>query len=75
MPGYYDFVLLFVPVSLLGLSGAFVAGGFATTTAIPLAGLVAAAIIGHGLFVNAPVSPPTTDAFDATATDSPVLAD
>lgn len=55
MIGYYDFVLGLVPVSLLGVSGALLAAGLDLAVAVPLAGAIAAGVIGHGLFVNAPV--------------------
>ncbi|WP_158057313.1 hypothetical protein [Halorussus halophilus] len=56
---YYDLVLgaiLLTMVSGVGI-------GYATTVAIPTAvtgaGFVAAALIGHGLFVNGPVDEPS----------------
>ncbi|EJN57106.1 hypothetical protein SAMN04487950_4226 [Halogranum rubrum] len=55
---YYDLVLLGIVVSL----GSGVAVGQFTalpsTTTVPVAGLVAIAIMGHGLFVNGPVDAP-----------------
>ncbi|WP_435334316.1 hypothetical protein [Haloarchaeobius sp. TZWWS8] len=55
---YYDLVLAAVAVSLL----AGVAIGSFTTVSMSLSvvstGLVAAAVIGHGLFVNGPVDAP-----------------
>lgn len=55
---YYDLVLLGILVSL----GSGVAVGQFTslpsTTTIPVAGLVAIAIMAHGLFVNGPVDAP-----------------
>jgi len=67
MIGYYDLVLGLVPVSLLGITGALHTVGFDLTVAVPLAAVAAAAIIGHGLFVNAPVEEPS-------ARDAPTLA-
>ena len=55
MIGYYDFVLGLVPATLLGVSGALHVAGIDLAVAVPLAGAVAAGVIGHGLFVNAPV--------------------
>jgi len=62
---YYDLVLGLIPLALLGLTALFTATGLALTTAVPVAGSVSAAMIGHALFVRTP-----TDArpdADATA--------
>jgi hypothetical protein len=64
---YYDLVLLGIVTSLVG---GVAVGQFTTlpsTTTIPVAGLVAIAIMGHGLFVNGPVDAPRdlTDEVDA----------
>lgn len=56
MPGYYDLVLGLIPLSLAGISGVLVATGMALTLAIPLAGVIAIALIGHAMFVRTPVS-------------------
>lgn len=55
MIGYYDLVLGLVPLSLLGVSGGLYGLGVDLTIAVPLAAALSAGIIGHGLFVNAPV--------------------
>ena len=52
---YYDLVLLGIAGSLALGAGIGVATAVPTTVSIPLFGLVAIAIIGHGLFVNGPV--------------------
>lgn len=57
MTGYYDLVLGLIPVTLAGISGGLVAFGFSLTTAIPLASVVAVALIGHAMFVRTPVTP------------------
>lgn len=63
MTGYYDIVLGLIPLALAGITGVLTVGGFALTTAIPLASLVAVGLIGHAMFVRAPVdSPPSTTA-------------
>ena len=67
MIGYYDLVLGLVPASLLGISGALYTVGFDLAVAVPLAAATAAAVIGHGLFVNAPVD-------EAPARESPTVA-
>lgn len=55
MIGYYDLVLGLIPLTLAGVSGLLVSAGTALTTAIPIAGLVAVALIGHAMFVRGPV--------------------
>ena len=55
MIGYYDVVLGLVPAALLGVTGALYGVGIDLTIAVPVAAAAAAAVIGHGLFVNAPV--------------------
>lgn len=61
MIGYYDSILGLIPVTLFGLTGLLVGGGFPTTTAVALSGVPTVALIGHALFVNGPtpVSSPT----------------
>ena len=55
MIGYYDLVLGLVPLTLFGVSGGLYGLGIDLAIAVPLAAAMAAAVIGHGLFVNAPV--------------------
>ena len=55
MTGYYDIVLGLIPLAMAGITGALVLAGFALTTAIPMASVVAVGLIGHAMFVNAPV--------------------
>jgi L-alanine-DL-glutamate epimerase-like enolase superfamily enzyme len=70
MTGYYDFVLGLIPLTLGGITGLLTISGFALTTAIPLASIVAVGLIGHAMFVRAPVdSPPTS-----TSRSEPVQA-
>lgn len=57
MTGYYDIVLGLIPLAMAGITGSLVLAGFALTTAIPLASVVAVGLIGHAMFVNAPVDP------------------
>lgn len=56
MPGYYDLVLGAIPFTLFGVSGMLHLSGVEFTTAVPLAGLLAAAIMGHAMFIRAPGS-------------------
>ncbi|MDS0281519.1 hypothetical protein [Haloarcula onubensis] len=61
MTGYYDIVLGLIPLAMAGITGSLVLAGFALTTAIPLASVVAVGLIGHAMFVNAPVDPVPTE--------------
>ncbi|SFS03727.1 hypothetical protein SAMN05216559_2825 [Halomicrobium zhouii] len=58
MTGYYDIVLGLIPLALAGITGVLVLAGFALTTAIPLASVVAVGLIGHAMFVRTPVDSP-----------------
>ena len=58
MTGYYDIVLGLIPLAMAGITGSLVLAGFALTTAIPLASVVAVGLIGHAMFVRAPVDSP-----------------
>ena len=55
---YYDLVLLGIGASVAAGAAVGVLTPVAPTTAIIVACLFAAAIIGHGLFVNGPVDEP-----------------
>jgi hypothetical protein len=55
MTGYYDIVLGLIPLTLGGVAALLTAFGFALTTAIPVASVVAVGLIGHAMFVNGPV--------------------
>jgi len=57
MTGYYDIVLGLIPVAMAGITGGLMLAGFPLTTAIPLASIVAVGLIGHAMFVRAPVDP------------------
>lgn len=72
MPGYYDLVLGAIPFALFGVSGMLHLSGLEFTTAVPLAGLFAAGIMGHAMFINAPVSGPLPG---SPASSSPVTSD
>ena len=58
MTGYYDVVLGLIPLALAGITGVLLLAGFALTTAIPLASVVAVGLIGHAMFVRTPVDAP-----------------
>lgn len=55
MIGYYDMILGLIPLSLLGVSGTLHGIGFETSIAVPLAALVAVVLVGHAMFVRAPI--------------------
>ena len=55
MMGYYDIVLGLIPLAMAGITGGLMLAGFALTTALPMASVVAVGLIGHAMFVNAPV--------------------
>ncbi len=59
---YYDVVLGLIPLVMAGVSGSLFVAGLDLTLAIPVAGLVALALIGHAMFVRAPVSAPRPQA-------------
>ncbi|WP_436925807.1 hypothetical protein [Halosimplex amylolyticum] len=55
MTRYYDLVLGLIPLALGGIAALLTVFGFALTTAVPLASVVAVGLIGHAMFVNGPV--------------------
>ena len=66
MTGYYDALLVLIPVALVGVSVVLAAAGAAVTTAITLGGLAAAGLMAHGLFVR----DPSTAGASVTSTES-----
>ena len=60
MTGYYDIVLGLIPLALATITAALTVAGVSLTTAVPLASLVAVGLIGHAMFVRAPVDAPTS---------------
>lgn len=76
MASYYDFVLGLIPLSLAGLTALFLVTGLSMSLSVPLASTVAVGLMGHAMFVRAPVSAPTPDhAADAPAGAGHQLAD
>jgi hypothetical protein len=61
MTGYYDIILGLIPLAMAGITGALMIAGFELTTAIPMASVVAVGLIGHAMFVNAPVDAVPTE--------------
>lgn len=60
MANYYDLILGFIPLALLGLGGGLHIAGLTLTTAVTIGGLVAVGLVGHALFVRAPVDAPVS---------------
>ena len=73
MTGYYDVVLGLIPLTMLGVSGGLWAAGIALSVAVPLAGVVVIALIGHAMFVRTPGQatgpPPTPDTAEFNSAD------
>lgn len=63
MTSYYDHILGLIPVAFTAVAATLYFTGIQSALAIPAAGGVAVALVGHALFVNGPVD----DAPDATA--------
>lgn len=55
MTGYYDIVLGLIPLSLAGLTALLLAAGMSLSVSLPLASTVAIGLMGHAMFVNAPL--------------------
>ena len=60
MPGYYDYVLGLIPLTLFGFTGGLMQTSLALTQALPVAAAVTIGIIGHALFVRPPTETRTT---------------
>jgi len=71
MTGYYDIILGLIPLAMAGITGALYFAGFALTTAIPLASVVAVGLIGHAMFVRAPVDPEPAESNEAAESAQP----
>lgn len=73
MLDYYDAVLGLIPIALFGVTGVLFVGGLGLSTAVPLAAIVSVGLIGHALFVNAPVDEVRAEArarIEKTETDA-----
>jgi len=71
MTRYYDLILGLIPLALVGITGTLHVTGVAWTAAVPVAGLVAVSLVGHALFVRAPVDAPQPSTQSATASNAP----
>jgi hypothetical protein len=68
MVGYYDYVLVLIPLAMLTIVGLLSAFGWSLVSAAPVGAGVSTLVIGHALFVRAPVNAPAVQ--DAPAVDS-----
>lgn len=59
MMDYYDLVLGLIPLSVVAVAGALFGIGIDLPLAVSTGSLVAAGLIGHAMFVRAPVGTPT----------------
>jgi hypothetical protein len=78
MAGYYDIVLGLIPLSLAGLTALLLAAGMSLSVSIPLASMVTVGLMGHAMFVNAPVASVAGDGDqtgDATPQSNGVTSD
>jgi hypothetical protein len=62
MTGYYDAILGLIPMALFGITGVLTLAGIELTTAVPIGATVSVALIGHAMFVRAPVDPESAGA-------------
>lgn len=69
MPGYYDYVLVLIPLAMFTIIGLLTAFGWSLLTATPVGAAVSTLVVGHALFVNAPVDTPLS-VEDTHAVDS-----
>ncbi|WP_435349366.1 hypothetical protein [Haloarchaeobius sp. HRN-SO-5] len=78
MTGYYDIVLGLIPVSFIGGTGALTTiADMSLTSAVPVAAVLSVLLIGHAMFVNAPVdeATPSTRSSSSSPSAAPPQAD
>ncbi|WP_049938005.1 hypothetical protein [Haloplanus natans] len=77
MTDYYDYVLGFVPLALVGLTGVLGAAGVDFPLAVLVGAVTASLAVGHALFVNGPVQEriavEEAPIHSSTATDRPSI--
>jgi hypothetical protein len=66
MAGYYDFVLVLIPLVFAGVTAILAGLGVGVTAAVPLASVSVLPVIGHAMFVRAPGAA-ATDSYDTSA--------
>jgi hypothetical protein len=69
MAGYYDYVLVLIPLAMLSIVGLLTTLGWSLLIATPAGAAASTLVIGHALFVNGPVDAPTA-VDDAPAVDT-----
>lgn len=57
MTDYYDAVLGLIPLAMLAVTGVLTLAGVELSTAVPVGAAVSVGLIGHAMFVRAPVDP------------------
>lgn len=70
MTGYYDIVLGVIPLSLAGLTALLFVAGMSLSVSIPLASVVTLGVMGHAMFVRAPVGQSATETNQQSTADS-----
>ncbi|MES3517571.1 MAG: hypothetical protein PPP58_07915 [Natronomonas sp.] len=75
MVGYYDVVLGLIPLSLVGLTAAFVLAGISSAVAVPFASLAAVGLMGHAMFVRGPTEESAVAGYGAPDGAAPHSAD
>jgi hypothetical protein len=72
MAGYYDYVLVLIPLAMLTIVGLLTTFGWSAVSAAPVGAGVSTLVIGHALFIRAPVDSPVDASTlqDAPAGDS-----
>jgi hypothetical protein len=68
---YYDLVLGLIPLGLAVIASGLFLSGFALSLAVTVGSLFAVGLIGHAMFVRAPVDAPTDS---SVSTDGPAPA-
>lgn len=71
MTGYYDIVLGLIPLALAGITAVLFGVGYSLTQSVLAGGLVSIGLMGHALFVRAPVDTPAPSTQQAAARDTP----
>jgi hypothetical protein len=64
---YYDLILGLIPLTMGGIAAALVVAGLNVTMAVPVGAVLATPLLGHAMFVRAPV--PTPKPRETAATD------
>lgn len=60
MTSYYDIVLALIPLTLVGTTVVLFGAGLSVTTAVPIGAALSVLLIGHAMFMRAPVSAPSS---------------